>query len=208
MTLLVGAKGPVAALASYNYVMMLDESSLLIWYQNTTTIGPTAPVRLLVIQPDQLRPLGDNVDSLCEEMRDDRVRVMIGGNASAEMSLKTVDAADELRAEFPEQLRSIDELLILCMCSGIREEGANVALLIARPRQSTYWLYPQDWFNSGGFDYGYEWVTRVARNPRTGRVHGEGFRIAPFVLDDSLRRLRIHWWKRRIDPAGRWYHRV
>jgi len=197
MTLLVGAEGPVAALGFYNYVMMLDESSLLIWYQNETRIGPTAPVRLLVIQPGQLKSLGDDVDSLCEEMRNDRVGVMIGGNAAAEMSLQTVNAADELVAVFPEPLRSVEELPILCRSSGIREEGPNSALLVARPRQSAYRLYPQDWFNAGAFDYGYQWVTRVARNPRTGRVHGEGFRIAPFVLDDSLRQIRHPWWTRR-----------
>jgi len=208
MTLLIGAKGPVAALGSYNYVMMLDESSLLIWHQKVSGIGPTAPVRLLVIQPDQLTPLGDHLNSLCEQMKDRRVRFSIGGKASAEMSLGTVNAVDELKAEFPEQLRSIDELLILCSCSGIREEGANLALLIAHPRRSAYRLHPQDWFNAGGFDYGYEWVTRVARNRRTGRVHGEGFRIAPFVLDDSLRQLRYSWWTRRIDTAGRWYYKV
>ena len=200
MTLLVGAKGPVVALGYYNYVMMLDESSILIWYQNTTRIGPPAPVRLLVIQPGQLTSLGDTVG--------DKVGVLIGGKASAEMSLKTVDATEELRAEFPEQLRSMDELLVLCRCSGISEGGGNLALLVAYPRRSAYRLYPQDWFNSGGMDYGYQWVTRVGRNPRTGRVHGEGFRIPPFVLDDSLRQIRYPWWTRRIDTAGRWYHKA
>jgi hypothetical protein len=82
--------------------------------------------------------------------------------------------------------------LILCHSSAIEEsprgERSNLALLVAKPRTGIYELYPQDWFNSAGLDYGYQWVTRVARDPKSGRIHGEGFRIRPFVLDDTLRR--------------------
>jgi hypothetical protein len=177
-----------------NYAMMLHESSLLVWHQRSTKIAPTAPVRLLVIQPHLLSPLGNDLDSLYQQMRDNHVPIAMGGTASAEISLSTVNAAAELRAEFPTQLQAVDELLILCQSSVIDSrptgEGAGLALLVARPREFTYRLYPQDWFNSGGFDYGYQWVTRVARNPRTGQIHGEGIRIAPFVLDDSLRQVR------------------
>lgn len=95
---------------------------------------------------------------------------------------------------FPEPLRHLPELLILCASSGIRSEpGAdrgNLALLVASPRDGAFEVFPQDWFNDGGFDYGCEWVTRVARDPRTGRIHGEGIRIEPFVLDDTLRNIR------------------
>jgi len=40
-----------------------------------------------------------------------------------------------------------------------------------------------------GPDLSWEWPTRVARDPRTGRIRGDGIRIAPFTLDESLRRL-------------------
>ena len=194
-TLLVGANGPVAILGFYNYVMKLDELSVLIWYQNWTGVAaPIQPVRLLVVRPERLSPLGENLESFYRQMDGDRVPIIIGGNPSAEMSLAPWSDTDELQAEFPEQLQSIDELLILCKFSGAGTqpsvEGGNLALLVARPRRGTYRLYPQDWFNSGALDYGYQWVARVARNPRTGQVHGEGVRIAPFILDDSLRGLR------------------
>lgn len=193
--LLVGPRGPVAILNYYNYVMMLDESSLLIWYQTFTKIAPTAPVRLLVIQPNSLSVLDSRLDSLYERMNAERLPLIIGGHTCAEMILSTVNVSDDLSSEFPAQLQTIDELLILCQTSAIGvpsgRQGSNLALLVAHPKQARYRLYPQDWFNSGALDYGYQWVTRVARNPRTGQVHGEGFRIDPFILDDSMRRLRI-----------------
>jgi len=69
----------------------------------------------------------------------------------------------------------------------------DLALLVAHPRTSSYRLYSQDWFNSLDLDFGYQWVTRVARHPETGRVHGDGIRIHPFVLDDLLRGLAEKW---------------
>jgi len=78
----------------------------------------------------------------------------------------------------------------LCHSSAVEEsppvDRSNLALLVAHPREGTYELFPQDWFNSARLDYGYQGVTRVARDPRTGRIHGEGTRISPFVLDDTL----------------------
>ena len=96
-----------------------------------------------------------------------------------------------MRLKFPDQLRHIEELLILCHSSAVEAsptwEDNNLALLVARPSAGTYELFPQDWFNSANLDYSYQWVTRVARDPRTDRIHGDGIRISPFVLDDTLR---------------------
>jgi hypothetical protein len=193
-TLLVGPDGPVAALSFYNYVMALDESTLLVWNQGLglTEVAPSEPVRLFVIEPNRLRPLDSDLNVLFERMKTQKELVALGGNTSAEMSLSTRVVDEELKAEFPEPLQSVEELLILCHSSGIATERGSVdlALLVAHPRRSEYRLYPQDWFNTAGLDYGYQWVTRVARNPQTGQIHGEGIRIEPFILDDSLRGLR------------------
>jgi hypothetical protein len=127
-------------------------------------------------------------------MNAQREQVALGGSASATVNLATTNIAEELRAEFPTQLEPLEELLILCQSSGIRLQPAwdlgRLALLVANPSQSKYRLYPQDWFNAGGLDYGYQWVTRVVRDSQTGHIHGQGIRIQPFILDDSLRALR------------------
>jgi len=105
------------------------------------------------------------------------------------MSLNTGVIGEDITAAFPKELQTLEELLILCNSSAVsRPEGmsAGLALLVARPRQGIFRIYPQDWFNDADLDFGYQWVTRVARDPETGRVFGEGFRIAPFELDDTL----------------------
>jgi hypothetical protein len=109
-----------------------------------------------------------------------------------EVSLPTAVIGEPRGWTVPEPLTNTEELLILCHSSAIEPspvlERSNLALLIAKPSAGIYELYPQDWFNNASLDYGYQWVTRVARDPESGRIHGEGVRIRPFVLDDSLRR--------------------
>jgi hypothetical protein len=58
-----------------------------------------------------------------------------------------------------------------------------------RRRNAGAGRYAQDWFNMVDFDCDYESVTRVTRDPAAGKIRGEGFHIAPFVLDDTLQNL-------------------
>ncbi len=183
----------VAILNYYNYVMRLDSSKLLIWNQrNEADNQDTSPVHLVVIQPGLLTSFGDNLEGAVSRMqRAVGVRLALTDPPPVSMYLNTGVIDENISAVFPKELQAIDELLILCNSSAIsaRNDGinANLALLVARPQQSSYQLFPQDWFNSSDLDFGYQWVTRVARDPQTGRVRGEGFRIAPFELDDTLR---------------------
>jgi hypothetical protein len=193
-TLLIGNHGPVAVLNFYNYAIVLDESTILIWHQGQSSYdaSPTPPVRLFVIEPNRLSPFSKDLSTLYEKMNTQKERVALGGSPLALTSLLTTNIEDEMSTKFPAQLETLDELLILCDSSGIRSEPTwnlgNLALLVAKPSQSKYRLYPQDWFNEGGLDYGYQWVSRVVRNRQTGHIHGQGIRIGPFILDDSLRR--------------------
>ncbi len=48
-------------------------------------------------------------------------------------------------------------------------------------------MVPQDWYNEGRYDFGYQWVTRVARLPNGGAIVGEGIRLGVFRLNGSNR---------------------
>ena len=43
------------------------------------------------------------------------------------------------------------------------------------------------WFNNGKYDFSYQWITRVARDPQTQRIFGEGIRLGMFQLDKTGR---------------------
>lgn len=190
-TALVGPSGPVAIFDFHNYVSVLNGCHLVVWHQQHVQNGPTAPVRVVVLDPRELTPLENDLANACQAMTESKTPLLYTGHTLASVSLDTSIADATLSAAFPDPLASIDELLILCHSSGADPnpswERSNLALLVANPAKSSYKLYPQDWFNAGGLDYGYQWVTRVARDPNSQQVRGEGIRIAPFTLDKTLR---------------------
>jgi hypothetical protein len=193
-TLLVGSEGPVAVLGFYNYVVRLNDATLLLWRQPEVNAGPTAPVVLTLLKPHTLSVLTGDLDALFERMDERGEPLLVAGQPSSRCLIPTSGPGPNATIRFPSEMRQLTELLILCRSSIANETPSwqrfDLALLVAHPSRSSVHIYPQDWFNDGTHDYGYQWVTRVARNVKTGHVHGEGIRISPFVLDDSLRRLR------------------
>ena len=64
-------------------------------------------------------------------------------------------------------------------------------------KTATVEVIPQDWFNNGQYDFGYQWITRVGRDSKTKRIFGEGIRLGFFRLDETGR--NIEKWLRN-DP--------
>jgi len=190
-TLLVRGDAVVAVFGFYNWVMRLGPDRLITWTQKGTDAQSTAPVVLRVLDFQRVEAMPDNMEALCESLDRSGTSLFVSTRAvKHQIELSTLVVDQDVSQTFPSELHALDELLILCHSSAAKgpppPDGSNLALLVANPARSTYRLYPQDWFNHAGLDYGYQWVTRVVRNPRSGRIHGEGIRIAPFVLDQSL----------------------
>jgi len=185
--------GPVLLLEFHNYVSMLEGEKLLIWHQASYgSDRPTPAVFIRGFAYSGASTLQGPMEALCREMRSRKLSHLSAEPPFFEVAVPTnvVDRWADLT--FPEELHEIEELLILCDSSAIAiDPGAdrnNVALMVARPREGRYRLYPQDWFNGGGYDYSFQGIARFARDPESGRVYGDGIRIAPFVLNKSLRR--------------------
>ena len=81
--MLIGPNGPVAILNYYNYVMTLDKSRLLIWYQEDDKLT-TGPVRLFVIEPALLAPLAADLGPLFKTMNTEKAHLMLGSDPIAE----------------------------------------------------------------------------------------------------------------------------
>ena len=189
---LSGELGPVLILDFQNYIRILDSDALLLWHQQYVNSGPTQPVVLRVFRLSSLSPLEGQIEELCRNMRSHKRAFIASAAPVRELAIPTTTVNHVLHVALPEELGEIDELLILCHSSAIAEPqagGGNLALMIVRPKEGSVELHPQDWFNNADIDYGYQWVTRVARDLATGKIHGEGIRIGPFVLDHTLRQL-------------------
>lgn len=182
----------VLVLDFHNYVLLIEPDTLLVWHQpyDESSVA-TLPVVLRTFALGGLRPMTGDLAELCREMRRSKAPFASSDPPAWQVSVSTTVAGRRQDLSLPEPLRSVAELLILCHSSAVKTgpppDRSNLALMVISPRDGWYELFPQDWFNSAGLDYGYQWVTRVARDPRTGRIHGEGIRIDPFVLDETLR---------------------
>jgi hypothetical protein len=192
---LYGVDGPILIVDFQHYVMPLDGSRILVWYQDFwgEIDRPTPPVELFVFDAARLTPIV-NVDRICAAMTPEKRRIASNEGPVERAQLPTTIVREAVTVSFPAAAERLDELLMLCHSSAIpiKEKGSadNLALMVARPKESTITLYPQDWWNGDSkLDRGYQWVTRVRRDDKTKRVFGEGIRIGAFELDESLCRL-------------------
>jgi hypothetical protein len=58
-------------------------------------------------------------------------------------------------------------------------------------------VLPQRWFTPRKFELGYQWVTRVTRDPESHHIIGEGVRMGSFELSDDGSDLR-RWIEKNV----------
>jgi len=93
----------------------------------------------------------------------------------------------------PDAFREAGELLVVApsTAGGRRESGyeTHLRLWILDLARGHLQIIPQDWFNNGAYDYGYQWVARFARLRLAGDIVGEAIRLGVFRLDQSHRQI-------------------
>ena len=188
-TCLVDSSGATLAVLDFQcYVQQLPSGVVLLWHHewdyklDGRLENPR--IHLLALDPVLLSPVGD-LQEVCDRLDDTHAGVYIHTGILAETRVSAALAAGSYDHGFPEVMQEAAEILILAA-----PELDQLALYVVDTAKGVIGVYPQDWFNRAELDYAYQWVTRVAREPGTGRICGEGFRIDPFVLDAGLRRLR------------------
>ena len=180
------------------YVRPLTAPRFLIWHpegggggaENTASTS----VRFRVFDADELTPITD-IDAAVAAMRPTGQIVAHRGREIASAVVPTSIPDGRNHVAFPDALHELNELLVLAhSTSGAVQSNyhdqMHLRLWVIRPREGIVDVIPQDWFNNGNFDFGYQWVTRVARDPKTGRIVGEGVRLpAAFILSRNCRRV-------------------
>ncbi|HEV2645572.1 MAG TPA: hypothetical protein VGU46_04320 [Acidobacteriaceae bacterium] len=85
---------------------------------------------------------------------------------------------------FPSEFADCPELFVL-VSNGNTWDSVGLNLWISDPSRQQISVTSQDWFTRGPYDFGYQWITRIARSPETGNLVGDGIRINPFVLNED-----------------------
>jgi hypothetical protein len=174
----------VLALNTYCRAFAIAGTHLGVWCPEAPSVFTGKPfVRLLCFDPEQLQafPLED-VAGWFKQSND---RIYAATPPVAEFEITSELPPGDHVLEVPAEFRGADELLIVSPLAAATRDDASCAILIVNFQHARLQVLPQRWFTAARFDSGYQWITRVARDPLTRRIIGEGVRIKRFELTED-----------------------
>lgn len=166
------------------YARFLDNGRVLLWWE-----GGEKDAKQIIFTDfkfSDLSPIADPVMA-ARQMRENKLRVF-GIDASKSKNFPSFLDAGEHPIDSPPEWTEFEETLVLADHAA----GGNGYDTMHRAIFAFDWIgkkitvIPQDWFNNGKYDFGYQWISRVARR-QSGRITGEGVRLGFFELDDTGR---------------------
>lgn len=189
------AGGETIAVTDFQcYVQPLAGHRVLVWYGEETGEGAALrhAMRFRIFDCDQLRPIRDRPAAYAHLGKESRFYAEAEELATVALSTALEDGVHSLT--LPDALRGAGELLVLAhsTAGGRREnhfDTMHLRLWILDTAAGRLEVIPQDWFNSGSYDFGYQWVTRMAWLGGTSAIVGEGIRLGVFRLDASRRQI-------------------
>jgi hypothetical protein len=165
---------------------------VLVWYQSKDSTPKDASiiadVHFVVLELDRLDVIHDT-SRVQQQVREQRLPFTVADSSlesvAPVISIPARSSGDLVITGSLNGLNECDELLFFVHADGTR-------LWTLKPKDGMLTVAPQDWFNKGDFDRGYQWPTRVARDPHSGAIVGDGIRIGTFILDGTHRNV-VKW---------------
>ena len=167
----------LAIFGMYCYVYALSNCRFIVWYEKK------GYVKFHLIDTARLQRIDDTSGAI-QRMKNEGEKVSIRNGVIASIDIPTNLNEGIHHCAFPDIFEEIDELLVIFQC-GTLPDKTHLCLMLAYPKQDTVKVVPQNWFNKGDYDFGYQWPTRVARDPVSKKIFGEGMRLGYFILDRS-----------------------
>jgi hypothetical protein len=196
-TLLKTSAGSVVAIASDGInLRALAKTRFLGWYETGSADLSANTIVLVICDINGMQA----IQWRCTPRKVMLIGINTIGGELARFVLSTDLRPGRHIIKLPEPFKEAGELLLLAQSTAAGGKSqSNLCLFILRPAAETVEVIPQDWFNEGlTFDYGYEAVTRVARDPRTRKIVGDGVRLEGiFVLDGTNRQVE-RWCRPRV----------
>jgi hypothetical protein len=171
------AHTPRLALNTYCRAFPLSRKLFGIWCPEPRTL------RLLCFDPDQLKAF--SFVDIVGWFKQSTERVYSATEPLAEFEISSALPEGVHKVEVPEPFRTLDELLLLTSSPAKTDEDPSCAIYVLYARAGLVEVLPQKWFTHSRYDIGYEWITRVVRDPASGRILGDGFRIGAFELSED-----------------------
>jgi len=178
----------VLALNTYARAFLVPPHGVGIWCPEYSPSGGGSYLRVMCFDPDQLPPFPLTEVAGWFKQSSDRVYSKAAPLAEFEIPIL---AAGRHRIEVPPRFHGIEgEMFLIHSSTGHKEAMQDI--LVLSPSSGELEVLPQNWLSGDKYDHGYQWITRVTRDPVSGRLIGDGIRIGRFELTEDGRQL-AHW---------------
>lgn len=178
---------------TYTYLLpAIGNDKFLVWVRQTNDSGPLK-IEISLFDCEGLDVIKDSERLVLELKEKKDIYFQFNSKPKSTISLKIDSSAQEICYTFPEDFQFFEDFCVISEVNGLYKNSNsnwhNTAIIILSPKNNKLHVYPQDWFNKSNCDFGYQWITRAAKNEETGLIHGQGIRIDDFVLNSTNRQI-------------------
>ena len=161
-------------LNSYTHPFLIHPTSLGLWYVQNKQI------HMLCFDPEKMPSF--TLEGVPADFRNSQLSHYTLANPVAEVVIPITLNEGLHTIWFPEEFSSLEEILMAVPYSG---ENAAYAVFEVNPSMGEVKVMPQEWFVRTKFDPAYQWISRIVRDPESGKLYGDGIRIGIFELSDD-----------------------
>jgi len=169
------------------YARFLDDGTCLLWWETDSKENKSLEFRCFSFQ--NLSIIADPLTD-AKDMRERKEKVR-GLPSNKALSVPCYLSEGKHPVTTPSEYLPFEETLVL----SDNQPGANgfdqmfQAIFVFDWINGQVEVIPQDWFNHGAYDFGYQWIARVARLSN-GAIVGEGIRLGTFELDETGKQIK------------------
>lgn len=183
---------PRLVLPMYVWLRLLDDGWMLLWRRHPSH-GEPAQVIAELIQLDNLKVLTHIEERVSQASSQQRPIFDIAPGFASTFEMITAMSPGTHSLDMPEAFQRVPEFFIISENAALPQKPgtASCCIYAIDPGRQTVEVIPQDWFNDGRLDYGYQWITCAARDSESKRLIVGGIRIDNFILDEAGRQIDV-----------------
>ena len=173
---------PLIALNTYCTPFDLGSNYLGIWCPEGRSM-----LRLVAFELDQLKPFV--IDEIVGWFKQSTERIFSKTEPIEDFEFSAELPAGTHELKVPEKFSGVQELPMVAARKALAKEDPSCAFFVLYPHAGLVEVLPQRWFSRAEYEVGQQWITRLARDPLSHRIVGDGFRIPAFRLSEDGREL-------------------
>lgn len=168
---------PRLALNTYVRPFLLTGSRFGLWCPQGKYI------RMVIFDADDLKSF--EFESVAGWFKQSTERIYSATSPVADFEFDGMLPQGTHNIEFPSQFHEIQEMHMVSAYPAKAKEDPHAAIYVVYPHAGLVEVLPQRWFTANDFEIGYQWISRVTRDPETHRLIGEGVRIGGFEVGED-----------------------